>query len=215
MVKIAIVDDHEIVRRGFNEMLQDEVDFNVVYEASSGEDIINYLKDNPCDVVLLDISLPNKSGVDVLRHLRQRYEKLAVLILSGHPEEQYALPMIKNGANGYLCKDCEQEDLIKAIRTVSLGRRYLSPKTAELLAGEVFNENDSEPHKNLSERELQVFMRISEGASVSDIAGILDLSVKTVSTYRSRLLEKMGVNSNAELAIYAVNHGLIEIELDL
>jgi DNA-binding NarL/FixJ family response regulator len=159
--------------------------------------------------VLLDISLPGRNGVDILRHIRERYDHIKVLILSGHPEERYALPMIKNGANGYICKDCEQEELIKAIRLVSAGRRYLSPKTSELLANKVFSDRDTDPHQSLSERELQVFMRLSEGASVSDIADVLNLSVKTISTYRTRLKEKMGLGSNAEMASYAMRHGLI------
>lgn len=209
MTKIIIVDDHEIVRRGFKEMLQDEMDFDVVQESSSGEALIEYLRDHSCDVVLLDISLPGQSGVDILRHIRQRYQDIKVLVLSGYPEDRYALPMIKNGASGYLCKDCEQNELISAIRLVATGRRYLSPKTSELLAGQVFNDEDTLPHQQLSERELQVFMRLSDGASVSDIAKVLNLSVKTISTYRTRLKEKMGLGSNAEMAVYAVRHGLI------
>lgn len=210
MTKIIIVDDHEIVRRGFKEMLHNEMDFNVVQELASGEALMDYLRHDVCDVVLLDISLPGQSGVDILRHIRQRYEAVKVLILSGYPEDHYALPMIKNGASGYICKDCEQNELIKAIRLVASGRRYLSPKTSELLIGEVFDENDTLPHQQLSERELQVFMRLSNGASVSEIAEVLNLSVKTISTYRARLKEKMGLGSNAEMATYAVRHGLIE-----
>ena len=150
-----------------------------------------------------------------MRHIRQRHEEVKVLILSGHPEERYALPMIKNGASGYLNKNCEQTELIEAIRTVSLGRRYLSAKTSELLASEVFKEADKAPHQTLSERELQVFMRLSNGSSVSDIAEILNLSVKTISTYRTRLKEKMGLGSNAEMAAYAVRHGLIGDETEI
>jgi DNA-binding NarL/FixJ family response regulator len=209
MIKIVIVDDHLIVRRGFREMANEEMSFNVVHEASSGEALIDYLRNNTCDVVLLDISLPGKNGIDVLRHIRERYAHIKVLIVSGYPEERYALPMIKNGANGYICKDCEQEELIRAIRLVAAGRRYLSPKTSELLANEVFSDHDKDPHHSLSERELQVFIRLSEGASVSDIADVLNLSVKTISTYRTRLKEKMALGSNAEMAAYAIRHGLI------
>jgi DNA-binding NarL/FixJ family response regulator len=215
MTKIIIVDDHLIVRRGFREMLNEEMSFNVVHEASSGEELIDYLRSHPCDVVLLDISLPGKNGVDILRHIRERYDHIKVLILSGHPEDRYALPMIKNGANGYICKDCDQDELIKAIRLVSVGKRYLSSKTSELLASEVFSDSDTEPHQSLSERELQVFIRLSEGASVSEIADILSLSVKTISTYRTRLKEKMGLGSNAEMATYAIRHGLIGDETEV
>ena len=163
----------------------------------------------PCDVLLLDISLPGKSGVDVLRTIKQRHPDVKVLILSGFPEESYALAMIKNGANGYLCKDCEQEDLLRAIHTVSNGRRYVSARTAELLAEEMSGERRGVLHEALSDRELQVFLRLARGESVSDIASQLHLSVKTISTYRSRVTEKLNVASNAELATYALRHGLI------
>ncbi len=207
-VRIAIVDDHEIVRRGFRELLADEPGFEVTLDTSSGTALMEALRNDQCDLVLLDISLPEESGVDILRAIRQRYDNIGVLILSGYPEDRYALPMIRNGADGYLCKDCEKEDLISAIRSVARGQRYISPKTAELLAREVAGEQDAQPHQQLSERELQVFLRLAQGANVSTIADTLHLSTKTISTYRSRLMEKMGLNSNAELAAYAVRHGL-------
>lgn len=209
MIQVAIVDDHQIVRTGFRELLNEDSAISISFEAANGDDALACLRTTPCDVLLLDISLPGKSGVDVLRTVRQRYPDLKVLILSGFPEESYALAMIKNGANGYLCKDCEQEELLKAIHTVSLGRRYVSPRTAELLADEMSGGRSDEPHEVLSDRELQVFLRLARGESVSDIAEQLHLSVKTISTYRSRLTEKLNVNSNAELATYALRHGLI------
>jgi DNA-binding NarL/FixJ family response regulator len=210
MTDIVIVDDHLIVRRGFKEMLNGEISFNVVYEAASGEELIQYLKDNQCDVILLDISLPGQNGVDVLKYIRDRYPQIKVLVLSGFPEEKYAMPMIKNGANGYICKDCEEEELIKAIHLVSVGRRYFSPAVTEIMASELLMDTEELPHERLSERELQVFIRLSQGESVSDIANVLNLSVKTISTYRTRLKEKMGLGSNAEMATYAVKNGLIE-----
>ncbi|MDH4394112.1 MAG: response regulator transcription factor [Limnobacter sp.] len=209
MINLAIVDDHAIVRAGFREMLSQELGITIVFEAGSGEEALTLLREIPCDVLLLDLSLPGQSGIDVLRHVRQRYESLKVLMLSGFPEERYALPMIRNGANGYLCKDCDKDELYKAIQTVSQGRRYVSSKTAELLAGEMAGESATVPHVNLSERELQVFLRLAKGESVSSIAEVLNLSVKTVSTYRTRLLEKLAVASNAELATYAHEHGLM------
>ncbi|MBI3431046.1 MAG: response regulator transcription factor [Hydrogenophilales bacterium] len=209
MIQVAIVDDHQIVRTGFRELLSEDSAISISFEAASGDDALDQLRTTPCDVLLLDISLPGKSGVDVLRTVRQRHPDLKVLILSGFPEESYALAMIKNGANGYLCKDCEQAELLKAIHAVSLGRRYVSPRTAELLADEMSGERSGEPHEALSDRELQVFLRLARGESVSDIAGHLHLSVKTISTYRSRLTEKLNVTSNAELATYALRHGLI------
>ena len=209
MLRIAIVDDHQIVRAGFREMLADELDFEFAFEAATGEEALAGLRAHETDVLLLDLSLPGQSGVDVLRAARQRHDRLRVLVLSGFPEERYALSMIRNGADGYLCKDCTREELVGAIRTVAQGRRYLSPHTAELLARELTGETSAAPHEKLSDRELQVFLRLARGESVSDIGGALHLSVKTISTYRSRLLEKLGVASNAELATYALRHGLI------
>ncbi|MGB4911304.1 MAG: response regulator transcription factor [Candidatus Dechloromonas phosphoritropha] len=209
MIRLAIVDDHSIVRAGFREMLANELGISVELEAASGEEALKLLREKPCDVLLLDLSLPGQSGIDVLRTVRQHYEQMKVLVLSGFPEERYALPMMRNGANGYLCKDCEREELLKAIRTVAQGRRYISGKTAELLAGSLVGETEAAPHESLSERELQVFLRLAKGETVSTIADVLNLSVKTVSTYRSRLLEKLEVSSNAELATYAYHNGLV------
>jgi len=209
MIQVAIVDDHQIVRTGFRELLSEDASIQISFESANGDDALAQLRTQPCDVLLLDISLPGKSGVDVLRSVRQRYPDLKVLILTGFPEESYALAMIRNGANGYLCKDCEADELLRAIRIVSQGRRYVSERTAELLADEMSGERSVVLHEGLSDRELQVFLRLARGESVSDIARELNLSVKTISTYRSRLTEKLNVASNAELATYAMRHGLI------
>lgn len=209
MLRIAIVDDHEIVRAGFREMLGEEIDLRIEFEAASGEDALAHLRETGCDVILLDLSLPGQSGVDVLRTVRQRYDDLRVLVLTGFPEERYAVAMIRNGADGYLCKDCDRDELVRAIRTVAQGRRYVSARAAELLADELAGDGSAVPHEQLSERELQVFLRLARGESVSDIAASLALSVKTVSTYRARLLDKLEVASNAELAAYAIRHGLM------
>jgi DNA-binding NarL/FixJ family response regulator len=209
MIQVAIVDDHQIVRTGFRELLSEDASINIAFEAATGDEALEMLRITQCGVLLLDISLPGKSGVDVLRAVRQRYPEIKVLILSGFPEERYALAMIKNGANGYLCKDCEREELLRAIHMVSVGRRYVSPRTAELLADEMSGERSGVLHETLSDRELQVFLRLARGESVSAIAGQLHLSVKTISTYRSRVTDKLNVASNAELATYALRHGLI------
>jgi two-component system invasion response regulator UvrY len=209
MLRLAIVDDHGIVRAGFREMLAEEIEISIVFEASSGEEALQQLRGCPCDVLLLDLSLPGQSGVDVLRAVRQRHPGIRVLMLSGFPEERYALAMIRHGADGYLSKECEREELIRAIRTVAVGRRYVSSRTAELLAGECAGDIVLPSHAQLSERELEVFLQLARGASVSDIAASLNLSVKTISTYRSRLLEKLSLSSNAELAAYAIRNGLI------
>jgi two-component system invasion response regulator UvrY len=209
MIQVAIVDDHQIVRTGFRELLSEDASINIAFEAATGDEALEKLRATQCGVLLLDISLPGKSGVDVLRAVRQRYPEIKVLILSGFPEESYALAMIKNGANGYLCKDCERDELLRAIHMVSAGRRYVSPRTAELLADEMSGERSGVLHETLSDRELQVFLRLARGESVSAIAGQLHLSVKTISTYRSRVTDKLNVASNAELATYALRHGLI------
>lgn len=207
-VRIAIVDDHEIVRRGFRDLLADESGFEVTLETASGETLMQALRQGECDLVLLDIALQNENGVDILRAIRRRFAHIGVLILSGYPEDRYALPMLRHGANGYLCKDCAADELVTAIRSVGRGQRYISGKTAELLASEVAGEQEAEPHQLLSERELQVFLRLAQGCSVSATAEALHLSTKTISTYRARLMQKMGLCSNAELAAYAVRHGL-------
>jgi len=209
MLRVAIVDDHQIVRVGFRELLDDEQDIEVSFEAASGEEALDRLRRIGCDVLLLDINLPGKSGIEVLRQVRERHAQVRVLILSGYPEESFALVMIRNGAGGYLSKDCDQAELVHAIRMVAQGRRYVSAKTAEILANEVSGDRPGAAHETLSERELQVFLRLARGESVTHIADHLFLSVKTVSTYRSRLIEKLGVTSNAELATYAIRHGLI------
>lgn len=209
MLRVAIVDDHQLVRAGFRELLGEEVDLRIAFEAASGEEALEALQNEACDVLLLDLSLPGKSGVDVLRTVRQRHPDVAVLVLSSFPEERYALAMIRNGASGYLCKDCEREELLGAIHAVAQGRRYVSARTAQLLADEMLGEGAAPPHTHLSEREMQVFLRLAKGDAVSDIAATLNLSVKTISTYRSRLLEKLELSSNAELAAYALRNGLM------
>lgn len=209
MIEVAIVDDHQIVRTGFRELLSEDAGIGVSFEAGSGDEALALLQTRPCDVLLLDISLPDRNGVDVLRTVRQRHADVKVLILSGFPEESYALAMIRNGANGYLCKDCERDELLRAIRLVAQGRRYVSARTAELLADEMSGARGALLHEALSSRELQVFLRLARGESVSAIASQLHLSVKTISTYRSRVTEKLDVSSNAELATYALRHGLI------
>ena len=209
MLRIAIVDDHQIVRAGFREMLADELDFEFAFEAATGEEALAGLRAHDTDVLLLDLSLPGQSGVDVLRAARQRHDRLRVLVLSGFPEERYALSMIRNGADGYLCKDCTREELVGAIRTVAQGRRYLSPRTAELLARELTGETSAAPHEKLSDRELQTLTMIASGKRLSDIAEELLLSPKTVSVYRARVLEKLKLANNAELTVYAIRNRLV------
>ena len=163
-----------------------------------------------CDVLLLDIAMPDQSGIDILRTIRQGQPNLPVLILSGYPAQQYALNLFKMGANGYLNKECEPMEIVNAIRTISLGRRYITPAVAELLARQLDRKDDAAPHEQLSEREFQVFLKLAKGETAGDIAKTLSLSVKTVSTYRTRLMEKMNLSSNSDLTYYALKNKLID-----
>jgi two-component system invasion response regulator UvrY len=182
----------------------------VVAEGSSGRDAIDILRQGEVQVMLLDVSMPDQNGVDALAAVRARAPELPVLILSGFPAEQYATVLLRQGAAGYLNKDCEPEEIATAIRTVALGRKYITPAVAELLARNLGPDADRLPHEKLSERELQVFVRLAQGETIGAIAESLSLSVKTVSTFRSRVMEKLGLQSNSDLTYYALKNGLIQ-----
>ena len=209
MIRIAIVDDHAIVREGLRRFFADEVDLRVVGDAANGREALELLRTTEVDVMLLDLSMPDQGGVDALRAIKARAPDLPVLILSGFSAQHYATALLRQGAAGYLNKDCDPEEIARAIRTVALGRRYITPAVAELLA-EQLDTPDKAPHEQLSERELQVFLRLAAGETVGHIADQMSLSVKTVSTYRSRVLEKMGLASNSDLTYYALKNGLIQ-----
>lgn len=210
MIRVLIADDHQIVRAGLRQFIADEPDIRVEGEAASGDEVMTRLREMEFDVVVLDISMPERNGIDVLKLLRQRHPDLPVLILSTYPEDQYAINLIRAGASGYLTKESAPDDLVKAIRTVAQGRRYVSPTVADLLIGGLDKPTDQALHQTLSKREFQIFCKLSRGQSVSVIAEQLFLSVKTVSTYRSRILEKMGMKTNADLTYYAIKNGLVE-----
>jgi len=209
-LRIMIVDDHDVVRIGFKQILVQHSRFNVTAEASSAKQALEALRQQQFDIVLLDLSLPDGSGVDILRKIKERYPDTKVLMLSGFAEEQYGVNMLRAGASGFLSKSCTAEQLISAIETIAIGRRYISSKLAEILAEGLNSPTDKPLHEQLSEREFQIFCRLSEGKTVSDIAQSLFISVKTVSTYRARLLDKMGLKSNSELTYYALKNGLIQ-----
>lgn len=209
MIRIAIVDDHAIVREGLRRFFADEVDLRVVGDAANGREALELLRSTEVDVMLLDLSMPDQGGVDALRAIKARAPDLPVLILSGFAAQHYATALLRQGAAGYLNKDCDPEEIARAIRTVALGRRYITPAVAELLA-EQLDAPAKAPHEQLSERELQVFLRLAAGETVGHIAEQMSLSVKTVSTYRSRVLEKMGLASNSDLTYYALKNGLIQ-----
>jgi len=210
-IGVLIVDDHAILRAGVREMLSDEDDLRVVGEAGSAEEALQVLESGPkVDVVVLDITLPGQSGIDLLKQLRRDRPELAILVLSMHPERSFAVRLMRAGANGYVPKMIVPEELVKAVRAVGTGRRYITPIVAELLASDCAADEEGPLHNRLSERELQVFTRIARGISPAVMANELGLSVKTVSTYRARILEKMSMRSNAEIAAYAVRNQLVD-----
>lgn len=210
MIRIGIVDDHAIVRTGLRQFLSEHVDLRVTGEAHNGREALDLVRGGEVDVLLMDISMPEHGGVDALQAIKARYPDLAVLILSGFPEAQYATTLLRFGASGYLNKECAPEDIVNAIRTVSRGRRYVSPAVAELLADGAAGAVEQPAHELLSEREMQVFLRLAKGETIGHMAEQMFLSVKTVSTYRSRVLEKLKLASNSDLTYYALKNGLIQ-----
>lgn len=210
MTRILVVDDHAIVRAGLKHLFSEDKEFTVAAEAGSGAEAVNLVRESDWDVVLLDISMPNMDGIDTLKQIKHWKPELPVLIFTMHPEERYAINFLRAGANGYVCKECAPEQLVSAIRTVASGRRYVSPALGDHLAGDLYGNGNDVLHSELSERELQVFSKLAAGQAVSQIADELCLSVKTVSTYRSRILEKMCLKTNANITYYAIKHGLIQ-----
>jgi len=210
-IRVLIVDDHAISRADVREMLADEEDLRVVGEAGSAQEALRLINDGTeVDVVILDVTLPGQSGIELLKALRRDRPDLQILALNMQHERSYAVRLMRAGANGYVPKMIVPEELLRAVRAVGSGRRYITPIVAELLASEAAAEEDGPLHNRLSERELQVFTRIARGVSPAVMANELGLSVKTVSTYRARILEKMGMRSNAEIAAYAVRNQLVE-----
>lgn len=209
MIKIGIVDDHAIVRTGLRDFFSQHVDLRVVGEAATGREAIDLVRSSEIDVLVMDLSMPGQSGIDAIAMIRAKAPDTGILILSGYPEEHYAMNLIRQGASGYLNKECDPAEIVEAIRTISLGRRYITPAVAELLARQLDRNSDAAPHEQLSEREFQVFLKLATGETAGSIAEELSLSVKTVSTYRSRLMEKMNLTSNSDLTYYALKNQLI------
>lgn len=210
MIRIGIVDDHAIVRQGLRQYLTEHVELRVTGEAKNGREALELARKGDIDVLLLDISMPDQGGVEALKSIRERFPDLPILILSGFPETHYATTLLRQGANGYLNKECEPQEIVNAIHTVIRGRKYISPAVAELLADNVSGTGAQPAHAQLSERELQVFLRLAHGESIGKMAESMFLSVKTVSTYRTRVLEKLKLSSNSDLTYYALTNGLIQ-----
>ncbi len=210
MLKILIADDHPVFRRGLRQIISETPDIGVADEADNEHQVLGKVKTSGCNVVLLDISLPGMNGMDVLRQLKNERPDLPVLILTMHPEQQFAVRALKAGASGYLTKESAPDELVAAIRKVSTGGQYVSSSLAEELASYVRNGGDKPPHKALSDREFQVMRMIASGKTVTQIADELSLSVKTISTYRARILDKMKMKNSAELTHYAIENRLVD-----
>ena len=211
-LRVLIADDHAIVREGLKQILADTGDIIVAGDAASGLEAIKLARANAFDVLLLDISMPDRSGIEVLKQVRQEFPKMAVLMLSMHREDQYAIRSLKAGAAGYLNKQSAPDELVTAIRQVAQGRKYISPALAQQLADQIGDDRAVAPHETLSDREYQTLTMIASGKTVSEIAAQLVLSVKTISMYRSRLLQKMKLRHNAELTHDAIKNNLVQEE---
>lgn len=209
MTRVLIADDHTLFRAGLRQFLEQSLSSVDIGEAATGNDTLTCLQRKTWDLLMLDINMPDRSGLDILRHVRSGHPGTRVLVLSGYPERQYALNMLRAGASGYIAKDAAPEELLKAVRMVLQGRRYVSENLAELLLLDL-DRADKPLHSLLSEREFQIFGKLAAGQGVSEIGRELCLSVKTVSTYRTRILEKMRMKSNADLTSYALRNEIIQ-----
>jgi DNA-binding NarL/FixJ family response regulator len=209
MIKILIADDHAIVRHGLKQIIDNDSEMQVVGEAQNGAELINLVREQPVDVVVLDLSMPGRNGLETLKDLKRTHSSLPVLILSIHPEEQYAIRAFRAGASGYMSKESAPDELVKAIKLAYRGGKYVGPLVAELLANHVEIKTADVQHSLLSDREFEVFNLLASGKTVGQIGVELNLSVKTISTYRARILEKMGMTTNAELTRYALDYNLL------
>lgn len=209
MLRILIADDHSVVRKGLRQILLDQFPTAYIQEVTDAEELIKQVMAATWDVVISDLSMPGRSGLDALQQIKLSHPLLPVLILSIHPEEQYALRALKSGAAGYLSKDTAPDELVKAVQKILLGKKYISQSIAEKLANTFSSDTTANPHENLSDREFDVMKLLANGKSVSEIADMLSLSVTTVSTYRARIMTKMDMKSNSELTRYAIEHTLI------
>ena len=210
MIKIFIADDHPLVRKGVKEILEEEIDLKVIGDAAYPHEVLEGIQKYEPDMLVTDLTMPGRSGLDLISDIRQLFPKLPILVLTMHPEERFAVRALKAGAYGYITKDSKPEELIKAIRQVVTGRKYITPSLAEKLATELNRDQNKQPHEILSDREFQIMRLISSGKKVSEIADKLSISIRTVNTYRARILLKMNMKSNAELTLYAIENHLID-----
>lgn len=211
MINVLIADDHTILRRGLRQIIAETSDLAVIGEAGNSAETLRFIREQPCDVVLLDISMPDRNGIETLKLIRKERPKVPVLMLSMHPENQYAVRALRSGASGYLNKQSAPVQLVAAIREVVRGRKYLTPEVSQELANNLAYREEQEPdHRLLSNREFQTMCLIASGKTPTEIAAMLSLSVKTISVYRARILEKLHLRSNAEIAHYAIKNSLVD-----
>ena len=210
MIRVLLADDHAVVRAGLREILEGTGDIEVAAEATNGQEALNAVRAGEFDVAVLDLSMPGRSGIDLIKLIKEEQAKLKVLVLTMHSEEQYAVRALKAGASGYLTKESAADELVAAVRRIASGGVYFSPETAQRLVLDSRAATAELPHTRLSNREYEVFRMIVAGKSVTDIGSALNLSVKTISTHKSRILDKMGFTSQAELVRYAVEHKLVD-----
>ncbi|HLI92776.1 MAG TPA: response regulator transcription factor [Puia sp.] len=210
MLRILIADDHTVVRKGLRQILLEEFPSAEIVETPDAASLFLKVLREEWDVVITDISMPDKSGLEALQQIRRDYPRLPVLVLSAHSEDQYAIRSLKAGASGYLCKDSASEELVGAVRRILMGKRYITASLAEKLASQLDQDADRLPHENLSDREFEVMRFLAAGKAVSEIAGQLCLSVTTISTYRARILTKMDLKTNYDLTRYAMENKLLE-----
>jgi DNA-binding NarL/FixJ family response regulator len=210
VISIVVADDHPLVLEGLVRLIEREPDLRILGGAESAQGLLELLEQTPCDVLILDIGMPDRSGLDLLKDLKSRYPKTAVLVLSIYPEERFAVRAFRDGAAGYVTKDTAPQELIAAIRRVSAGRRYVSERLAEELARNLTEPGEQQAYTGLSNREYQVFLLLAQGSKAVEIAGKLHLSENTVQTYRRRILNKLGLHSNVQLSLYAMRHDLID-----
>jgi len=209
LIKLLVADDHAIVRKGIEQIIAETTDIVVSDEARNGQEVMAKAAKNVYDLVLLDIAMPGRDGLEVLKELKKQRPKLAVLMLSMYPEEQYAIRALRSGASGYLTKESAPDELIAAIRKVSSGGKYISSSLAEKIVHKMGHDADTPIHEQLSDREYEIFIKLASGKTLTEIADELALSVKTISTYRARLLVKMNMRSNAEITKYAIENKLV------
>ncbi len=210
MIKIFLADDHPLVRKGIKDILEEEIDLKVIGDAAYPHEVLDGIKRLMPDVLITDLSMPGRSGLDLVADIKQLFPKLPILVLTMHPEERFAVRALKAGAYGYLTKDTKPEELVKAVRQVVTGRKYITASLAEKLATEIDKDINKMPHELLSDREFQIMRMIASGKKVSEIADKLSISIRTVNTYRSRILEKMNMKTNADLTMYSIENNLID-----